>query len=230
VEELGYALDSNEKPAGFPPRLCPVLHHILGRAPHRHKADHRATPPALKHKTPLKFVVTPTIAELANDYHGLGDNMKIMAFDSASSCSAAAIGDQAPPSGKPPQPLRALDLFAGTGGFAYAFCLAAGNMEVIHAVDNNSSACRTLQWVSCVYTCLFLCSLYHRAMFPHWHVHHQDANDALERAIKAHNHALPAGSRLNLDICDKPLPPVIQQDIDVVIGGFPWYVFHTPSE
>jgi hypothetical protein len=44
------------------------------------------------------------------------------------------------------QPLKALDLFAGTGGFAYACCLAAGHVQVVDAVDNNPSASCTLQY------------------------------------------------------------------------------------
>lgn len=48
-----------------------------------------------------------------------------------------------------PQPMRALDLFAGTGGLAAAFSKAVGGeqIRVEHAIDNNGSAAETMRYV-----------------------------------------------------------------------------------
>jgi site-specific DNA-cytosine methylase len=44
--------------------------------------------------------------------------------------------------------MRALDLFAGTGGLAAAFSKAVGEeqMRVEHAIDNNGSAAETMRY------------------------------------------------------------------------------------
>jgi site-specific DNA-cytosine methylase len=120
------------------------------------------------------------------------------------------------------QPLKALDLFAGTGGFAYAFCLAAGCINVVELVDNNPSACCTLQYVD-TSSAQYLADLLYR-QYNNCHVHLQDVNDALERAVLACQGALPPGSPLNKSILGEALPPPIKPDIDVIFGGFPWYV------
>jgi hypothetical protein len=65
--------------------------------------------------------------------------------------------------------------------------------------------------------------LYYRSAFKDWHVHCQDVNDALERAILATQFKLSTASSLNVDLMNAPLPPPIVDDIDVIIGGFPWY-------
>jgi hypothetical protein len=57
-------------------------------------------------------------------------------------------------------------------------------------------------------------------------MHHQDVNDALERAALAQQQQqLPDKSALNSSLDKKmPLPPPITRPIDIIVGGFPWLV------